>query len=622
MGDLSVKSFSDQAGRHRFLAALLNDVEVLDIMLKRQLFENKPIRIGAEQELAVTDPDFTPSGRSQEILDICTDEHVTSEIAQYNLEINLDPFVLEGHCFRQTESQLHELLGKVKGLARERDQKIILTGILPTINRDHLHRSYMMPYDRYHLISDLMHQQRGSNFEIHIHGTDELIAHLDSVLFEACNTSFQLHLQIRADEFVDQHNWAQQISGPVLAGMVNSPLLLGRALWHETRIALFRQSLDTRTAFNHLRDQQARVFFGNHWLRNSVSMLFKENIARFPQIITKDEVEDSMEQLLAGQAPALRALRIHNGTVYNWNRPCYGRTNNLAHLRIENRYIPSGPSVKDEIANFAFWVGLMKGMPKQYEDFYQREPFEAAKDNFYRAARTGLQTIFNWFGKTISAQELILEELLPMAEAGLQSVNVDADDIREYLSVIEKRISKGITGAQWQLNNFNYLKQSFGADSSLKILTKGMYELQEAELPLHEWPDRLHQKYHISPTLNNKVCQIMNTDLFTVQEEESLAMVKALMDWHSIRHMPIEDKEGNLAGIVSAKYLDQFDESQPLSIGDIMITDIISVNREQPVSACIALMKTHKISCLPVIRDKKVTGIITDTDLRSLGFGG
>jgi CBS domain-containing protein len=461
----------------------------------------------------------------------------------------------------------------------------------------------MMPYDRYHLISDLMRHQRGSNFEIHIHGTDEFIAQLDSVLFEACNTSFQLHLQIRADEYVDQYNWAQQISGPVLAGMVNSPLLLGRALWHETRIALFRQSLDTRTAFNHLRDKQARVFFGNHWLRNSVSMLFKENIARFPQIITK----------------ALRALRIHNGTVYNWNRPCYGRSGNLPHLRIENRYIPSGPSVKDEIANFAFWIGLMKGMPQRYTDFYQREPFEYAKDNFYRAARTGLQTIMHWFGKEIPAQKLILDELLPMAAQGLSAEKVNSEDINEYLGIIQKRIEKGITGAQWQLDNFNKLKQSYGADSSLKILTKGMYELQQTNEPLHEWPEQLHHKYHMNITADEPVSQIMNTDLFTVQEEESLSMVKAIMDWHSIRHIPIENKEGNLVGIVSAKYLDNFDESQPTTIGNIMVTDIISVARDCPISTCSKMMKEHKIGCLPVMRDGKITGMITDTDLRNLG---
>lgn len=619
MGDLSVKSFADLKGRHQFLQLLLQDVEVLDIMLKRKLFETDPIRIGAEQELAVMDNDYTPSGHSQDILEQATDPHITSEIAQYNLEMNLDPFVLEGNCFRKTENQLTELLTTVQDLAQQNEQKILLTGILPTINRNHLDRSYMMPYERYHLISDLMHQQRGSNFEIHIHGIDELIAQLDSVLFEACNTSFQLHLQIRADEFVDQYNWAQQISGPVLAGAVNSPLLLGRALWHETRIALFRQSLDTRTAFNHLREKEPRVFFGKHWLRNSASMLFKENIARFPQIITKDITENSMEALLSGKAPALRALRIHNGTVYNWNRPCYGRSGNLPHLRIENRYIPSGPSVKDEIANFAFWVGLMKGMPEEYTDFYQSEPFETAKDNFYRAARTGLQTIMNWFGKNIPAQKLILDHLLPMAAQGLSSVKVASEDIDEYLGIILKRIEKGITGAQWQINNFNNLKQSYGADSSLKILTKGMYELQQTGAPLHEWPAQIHHKYFPKAVNQEPVSQIMNTDLFTVQEQESLSLVKAIMEWHSIRHVPVENAEGNLVGIVSSKYLETFDDSQPITIGDIMITDIITVVRDCPVSTCVQTMKEHKIGCLPVIRDGKITGMITDTDLRNLG---
>jgi CBS domain-containing protein len=348
-------------------------------------------------------------------------------------------------------------------------------------------------------------------------------------------------------------------------------------------------------------------------------MLFKENIARFPQIITKDIDENSMDQLLAGQAPALRALRIHNGTVYNWNRPCYGRSGNLPHLRIENRYIPSGPSVKDEIANFAFWIGLMKGMPQRYTDFYQREPFEYAKDNFYRAARTGLQTIMHWFGKEIPAQKLILDELLPMAAQGLSAEKVNSEDINEYLGIIQKRIEKGITGAQWQLDNFNKLKQSYGADSSLKILTKGMYELQQTNEPLHEWPEQLHHKYHMNITADEPVSQIMNTDLFTVQEEESLSMVKAIMDWHSIRHIPIENKEGNLVGIVSAKYLDNFDESQPTTIGNIMVTDIISVARDCPISTCSKMMKEHKIGCLPVMRDGKITGMITDTDLRNLG---
>jgi CBS domain-containing protein/gamma-glutamylcysteine synthetase len=620
MGDLSVKAINSQKNRHHFLQHLLKDVQALDLLLERDLFEKAPIRIGAEQELAVMANDYSPSAHSQHILDICKDPHVTSEVAQFNLEVNLDPFPLRDHCFRQTEEQLNSLLKHVYDLADKTQQKILLTGILPTINRNHLHRSYMMPYDRYHFLSDMIKAQRGSNFEIHIQGSEELIAQLDTVLFEACNTSFQMHLQLRADEFVEKYNWAQQIAGPVLAGMVNSPLLLGRVLWQETRIALFRQSLDTRTAFNHLRDKQARVFFGNDWLKSSVSMLFKENIARFPQLITKDIIEDSLESIEKGEAPALRALRIHNGTVYNWNRPCYGRANNIPHLRLENRYIPAGPSTKDEIANFAFWVGLMNGMPTEKQDFYQEESFDYAKENFYRAAQTGLQSVFNWFGKEVSARTLILEELLPLAEAGLHKAQVAAEDIRHYLGIFEKRIQKSITGAQWQLNNFRELRHSYGLDAGLKILTKGMYELQQSGEALHEWPTQLHQQYHLIPKPEHTVSQIMNTDLFTVEEEESVDLVKALMEWHKIRHMPVENADGNLSGLVSANYLNQLEEKPDNCIRDIMVTDLVTVPRDCTIKAAVELMKHHDIGCLPIVRDEKITGIVTDSDFRNLGF--
>ena len=620
MGDLSVKAISGRESRHHFLSHLLKDVEALDLLIKRDLFEKAPIRIGAEQELAVMKQNYSPSSNSQAILDICQDEHVTSEIAQFNLEINLDPFPLRDRCFRQSEEQLNQLLACVKTLASQVDQKILLTGILPTINRKHLDISYMMPYDRYHFLSEIMKAQRGSNFEINIQGSEELIANLDSVLFEACNTSFQMHLQLTAEEYVRKYNWAQLISGPVLSGMVNSPILLGRVLWQETRIALFRQSLDSRTSFNHLRAKRARVFFGNDWLYQSISNLFKDNISRFPLLVTKDITEDSLEAIERGEAPALRALRIHNGTIYNWNRPCYGRANNIPHLRLENRYVPAGPTTKDEIANYAFWVGLMNGMPEDKEEFYLTEPFHIARDNFYRAALTGLNTVFNWFGKSMNAQTLILEELLPLAEAGLKKAKVAEEDIQEYLGVFEKRIQKHITGAQWQLDNFRALRNSYGLDRALKILTKGMYELQQGSAPLHEWPDLLPQKYHKLPEATYQVSQIMQTDLFTVQEEESIALVESIMDWQSIRHLPVEDNAGNLVGLVTASILKEADEKPDCCIGDIMEKTLITVPRDCSIQEGVDLMKHHGIGCLLIVKDGKLMGMVTDTDFRNLGY--
>lgn len=625
MGDLAVKSLGNKQTRLAFLKQLLEDVSVLDTMLREDMFEKTPIRIGAEQELAVINEDFLPSARSQEILDISEDEHLTSEIARFNLELNLDPFKLEGTCFSQTLTHLQDLLRNTKALAATKDQKILLTGILPTIDRRHLELDYMMPYDRYHLLSQMIRQRRGSEFEIHIQGIDELIASLDSVLFEACNTSFQLHLQVAADDFVRKYNWAQQISGPVLSIMTNSPILLGKALWMETRIALFRQSLDTRTASNHMRDKQARVFFGNHWLRNSISMLFKEHIARFPQLVTREIEEDSLKQLKEGKAPALRALRVHNGTVYNWNRPCYGRANNIPHLRIENRYVPSGPTPTDEVANFAFWIGLMKGMPAKYEDFYHEVTFDHAKDNFYRAARTGLDSVFNWFGKEKTGQGLILEDMLPMAEAGLHKMNVEPEDIRKFLGIIEKRAQKGVTGAHWQLQNFQSLRSSFSSEAAASMLTRGMYELQQDEnQSLNDWPQWLHHKNFSFPQPKDVVGQIMNTDLFTVNEEEPLLLVRDLMNWHHIRHLPVENDDGELVGLISHRDLLKYDldskEHAELTVGDIMISDLITVERADTIARCQELMKENKIGCLPIKCKNKICGLITDTDLRNLGL--
>ena len=266
---------------------------------------------------------------------------------------------------------------------------------------------------------------------------------LGSVLFEACNTSFQLHLQIKPDEFVAKHNWSQMIAGPVLSACVNSPLLFGNELWAETRIALFKQSLDTRSSQKYLRKKLPRVYFGNDWLKDSAAELWKGDLMRFPLILTSDNLHDSGAILSEGGIPDLRAIRLHNGTTYTWNRLCYGHTKPKPHLRIECRYLPSGPSGLDEVANFAFWIGLMNATPEGGTEFWRSVDFKNAKNNFIKAARTGLNTVFRWYGKNHTAKELILEQLLPKAKEGLEKVSVSADNISKYLGVIEKRVKRG-----------------------------------------------------------------------------------------------------------------------------------------------------------------------------------
>ena len=624
MGDFAVHSIQSPQMRNHFLKHLLRDVEALDIMLAQNLFEAAPLRIGAEQELCVINEDFTPAITAPDILDQSSDPHLTSEIARYNLEINLDPFLIGEDMLKDTHQQLNEQWIKTGDLARQFNKKILLCGILPTINRYHLSPEFMSPQARYKVLNDMMRLLRGNDFYVQIQGVNELIASLDSVLFEACNTSFQMHLQIPAHEYVRQYNWAQQIAGPMLGVSVNSPLLFGRELWMETRIALFRQSLDMRTSSNHLREKQARVFFGDHWLSHSVSELFKEHIARFPLLVSRPVEEDSLVALSEGRAPALRALRVHNGTVYTWNRPCYGRTGGKPHLRIENRYVPSGPTRTDEIANFAFWLGLMLGQPEKWYSFYQDEPFANAKDNFYRAARTGLESMFNWFGKEVDGPRLILDELLPMAEAGLRKVGMADDDRDYYLGIIDQRVRTGNTGARWQVRNFRYLKKDFGIDHALLELTAGMHLLQQEDHPVHTWPNLRTGTIHPLPGRHHCVSSLMKTDLFTVQEQEPVSLVRAVMKWRRIRHLPVENEQGQLVGLLTAKDLARLDleaiDAENTMVSSVMTKPLITANRMMKLQDAVELLRINDIGCLPIVSDQKMVGMITDTDLKSIGL--
>ena len=248
----------------------------------------------------------------------------------------------------------------------------------------------------------------------------------DSAMFESCNTSFQVHLQVRPDEFVRKYNIAQVLAGPVLAISVNSPLLFGKKLWSETRIALFQQTVDTRRVSEHLRDRSGRVMFGNDWVHDSMVELFKEDISRFRVMLMCDTDQDAMELIEKGKTPKLRALNIHNSTVYRWNRACYGISpNGKPHLRIENRVLPSGPTVADEVSNAAFWIGLMTGFEDYSQEVTKDFEFDHVKENFLTAARNGLGAKFTWKGgKKIGASELVSEVLLPIAREGLSKNGV------------------------------------------------------------------------------------------------------------------------------------------------------------------------------------------------------
>jgi CBS domain-containing protein len=617
MGEQKISIAKDPETRKLFLKQLLHDVEAIELMLNSNLLESGISRIGAEQEFCLVDKYFKPSRNALQILGKIDDSHFTSELAKYNLEINLDPLELAGDCFSKMEKNLKKLLNKADTAAQSFEEKIILTGILPSIDYRAVQIEYMTPRKRYEALADVIAELRGEDFELNITGVDELILTHNNILFEACNTSFQCHLQIEPDQFTDYYNWAQMLSGPVLSVAANSPLLLGKQLWSETRIPLFQQSIDTRGKGFHLREREQRVTFGNRWIR-SVGDVYKNDIARHTLLFMTDIKKDSLRMLELGQIPKLKALQLHNSTIYKWNRPCYGITNGVPHLRIENRYLPSGPTVEDEIANFTFWVGLMSNLPDKYRNIWESISFEEVKENFYKAAMWGIQSGMVWDGKLMSARSLILDILLPMAREGLEQKGIIQIDIDYYLSIIEERASGYSTGSRWIVSSYRKLKQKLTREESCVALTAIMHNRRTTDKPVHKWniaeieeAETLEMHYDI-------VSNIMSSDLITVTENDLAELVLKIMDWRNIRHLPVEDNRGNLKGIVTKKrlvrYLDDPDRNPLATAADVMDNDPLTIKPDTDIDDAILLMLDKGLSCLPVVEKNELIGIITDKD--------
>ncbi len=616
MGELKVKKLKGSAEKADYINRLLNDIEALRLMFEKGMFENDTIRIGAEQEFCLVNREWEPSDKAMQVLEAINDDHFTTEIALYNLEVNLDPLVLSGDCFSRLHQKLDELLSKARAKAAEEDLKIILTGILPTIDSRHLKTSYMTPIKRYEILNRIICDLRGDVLELHIKGVDEINLHHDSILYEGCNTSFQGHLQLDPADFTNSYNWAQAIAGPILSICANSPLLMGRELWQESRIALFRQSVDTRASTSLPNERDARVGFGNNWAQGSIVDYYKDSVVNFRSWITGDLNIDSLEELHNGKTPKLKALQLHNGTVYKWNRLCYGITDGKPHVRIENRYLPAGPTTADEIANFMFWAGVMRGRSKKYDDIHEKLDFKDAKSNFYNAARYGTAAQFYWNGVLVPCKELLLDEFLPMAYRGLYSMKIKPEDAEKYLGIIENRV-KGRNGARWMVESVRKLRQEHKTSDALRIVTASMYEHERKGYTIDAW--QLARGYeHVSEEAEKVVLHHMNTKMITAQDSDSAALVLKMMEWKNIHHVPIMDSHFNLVGLLTWTDVEHYrdnSESLQISIKDIMRTKLITTTQDTKLRKAKEIMHEHQINCLPVVEGKKLVGIITTKDL-------
>jgi CBS domain-containing protein len=614
MGSQSVKAIDTEAQRKEFTKQLLYDIEALATMIETDDFEKGIQRIGAEQEMCIVDPFYRPSFNALEILDEINDPHFTTELGLFNMEANLDPLVLEANCFSQLENDLTDLLAKAhKASEKIENNKIILTGILPTFKRSDLIFENMTPHKRYKTLNDILKKIKGNDFKLLIRGIDELILHHESILFEACNTSFQVHLQIGLDDIIDKYNWSQAIAGPVLSVMTNAPMLLGKELWSETRIALFQQSIDLRNISHLLREQKPRVSFGTDWIRNSILDVFTDDITRYKALVTTDFIGNSVADLANGIKPKLKALNLHNGTLYKWNRVCYGVAKNVAHLRIENRYIPSGPSIKDEIANALFWVGVMQGMPDDCKNIWEKMDFKDARGNFIKAARTGIDSYFNWFGKGMSAKELALEVLIPMAKKGLKKSNVSDVDIVYYLGIITQRIKNNTTGSKWQVRSARKLKETISAEEANILLTYNLHKNQLQNTPVHEWELATFSSDEETHS-HNKMYKVMTKEVYVVNENDLVALIEKIMDWKNIHHLPVVNSENKIVGIISATNL-AANTHPDAFVKDIMSSNVIVGYPEMTIEKAEKLMTENNVACLPILDNDYLVGIFTKNDL-------
>jgi CBS domain-containing protein len=625
VGDKNVLDSEDEGELLRaFTKRVLRDVQALERMLRDGVFESGVRRIGAEQEVFLVDRDFRPAPSVLRMIEVLGDPHYVTEVALFNLEMNLDPQPWGGKCLSAMEDQLLHLLAKARDAAHAIGNEIVLTGILPTIRKSDLGLENMTPIPRYFALNRAMTKLRGGDYEVHLKGVDELHAKHGNVMLESCNTSFQCHLQVDAKEFAKMYNIAQVAAAPVLAAATNSPLLFGRRLWNETRVALFQQSVDTRGSSAGVREVPPRVDFGRQWVKESAVELFRENIARYRVLIAADPDEDPMEVLDKGGIPKLSALRLHNGTIYRWNRACAGIIDGRPHIRIEARALPSGPTPVDEIANAAFWYGLVLGLAKEHDDVTKHVTFDDARGNFFSAARLGLAAQFTWLdGVTAPAQQIVLELLVPLARETLLSEGIDRDDVDRYIGVFAERVASGHTGSSWALRSFAEMRNQGTEGERINALTGATIRRQKENKPVARWD--LADIREGGGWKHNyvKVEQFMYTDFVTVHENDPLDLALNLMIWERVRHIPVEDDQHKLVGLVSYRSVLRAIETwlndkkaKTIPVSQVMKQDPWTVSPDTSTLVAIQVMRQKDVGCLPVVTaEQKLVGMVTSRNL-------
>ncbi len=489
MGEQVAATVFGREDRQRYRRKVRACLDVFAGMLAASRFDPERRSFGLEIELNLTDERGDPAMANAPVLEAIADPAFQTELGQFNVEINIPPRLLEGQVLAALEEAIRRSLNHGEERARTRGAHMMIIGILPTVAERHLSAESFSGNPRYQLLNEQIFAARGEDLQIEIDGPERLATLADTIAPEAACTSVQLHQQVDPEAFAAHWNAAQAVAGVQVAIGANSPFFFGKELWRETRIALFEQATDTRPEELKAQGVRPRVWFGESWI-TSIFDLFEENVRYFPALLPVCDDEDPVETLARGDVPRLGELRLHNGTIYRWNRPIYDVVRGRPHLRVENRVLPAGPTVVDIVANAAFYYGLVRVLTEDERPLWTRMSFSAAEENFHAGARDGIEARVYWPGLgEVPAAELVLRRLLPLADEGLSRWGIESADRERLLGILERRCVTMQNGAAWQAATFHRLYER-GLDrlDALREMTVAYRELMHSNEPVHTWP--------------------------------------------------------------------------------------------------------------------------------------
>ncbi|MEE9157559.1 MAG: glutamate--cysteine ligase [Gammaproteobacteria bacterium] len=424
---------------------------------------------GFELEAWLVDENAAPAPINEKYLKYLNGSLVVPELACFNVEINSSPRPLRGDALQRMAAELAKTWQDCRSIAATMNADLEMIGILPSLRQEQLSLENMSLMTRYRALNEqILRMRHGRPLQLDIRGKEHLYTTHNDVMLEAACTSLQIHLQVSPANATRMYNAAIIASAPMVAACANSPYLFGRELWDETRIPLFEQAVEIGS------ESDKRVTFGNGYIRGSLVTCFEENLVRYPVLLPMTMDDDPSR---------FRHVRLHNGTIWRWNRPLIGfDPDGTTHVRIEHRVVPAGPSVIDSIANAAMFFGLTHALGSLANPPETQLEFMIARSNFYTAARDGLRAEIQWLGHGhILIQTLLIEHLLPLARQGLEKLEIDRTDIDTFMGIIEERVRTTQNGAEWQRR---WVARN---GNDMNAMNRAYLEQQKSGAPAHEW---------------------------------------------------------------------------------------------------------------------------------------